>query len=70
MSGCGMEILVNGTDRTTLEEYLLLGALSEEELLDAEYALRLHGSYFCGNGDKLTMPILGVRPEPGTDTRT
>ena len=53
-----MEILVNGTDRTTLEEYLLLGSLSEEELLDAEYALRLHGSYTCGNGHKLTVPIL------------
>ena len=54
-----MEILVNGTNRSTLEEYLLLGSLSDEELLDAEYALRLHGSYTCSNGDKLLVPLEG-----------
>jgi len=56
-----MDILVNGTDHSTLEEYLLLGCLSEEELLDAEYALRLHGSYTCSNGDKLAVPLEGAK---------
>ena len=47
-----MEIIVNETRRTRLEEYVFSGSLDGEELIDAEYALRLHGFYVCGNGDK------------------
>jgi len=50
-----MPILVNGTVSTTLEEYFTKGTLTAEELLDAEYGLRLNGSYVCTNGDKLTL---------------
>jgi hypothetical protein len=52
-----MEIVVNGTVRTTLEEYFTKGTLTAEELLDAdaEYGLRLNGSYVCANGDKLSL---------------
>jgi len=45
-----MDIIVNGTVSTTLEEYFSKGPLTAEEFLDAGYGLRLSGSYVCANG--------------------
>jgi formylmethanofuran dehydrogenase subunit C len=56
-----MPIVVNGTVRTTLEEYFSKGTLTAEELVDVEYGLRLNGSYVCANGDELT--VLAIEEE-------
>jgi hypothetical protein len=50
-----MDIIVNGTLSTTLEEYFSKGPLTAEEFLDAGYGLRLSGSYVCANGDRLSL---------------